>query len=152
MILDEQLRDYHDQMIIASSRYVNHLANCIYIYYVSERYLLSFDVFYKIDDKYVERGELNQVLSDIEFIDESDEKQNILLDSCLELIKKIRKHYAELGKPPHTECFMIYDVDNNKLDIDYIYDARYETRPDHIHMTPEEEFDKWFDQVKSQGL
>lgn len=152
MGINETLDNIHDQMIAVSSEYVAYLADKIYIYYVSERNLLSFDVFYEINNEYVERGEINRALSNGKYVDESDEKQNILLDFCLNKIKEIKKTYYNLGEKPHTECFMVYDVLSKQLDVKYVYDARYETRPDHVHMTPEEEFEKWFEQVKAQEL
>ncbi|MGT2925754.1 hypothetical protein [Streptococcus cuniculipharyngis] len=152
MCVEEMLNNIHKQIISASSEYVNHLAEYIYIYYVSERHLLSFDVFYKINNIYVERGEINRALSNNEYVNESSDKQCLLLDDCLSKIEEIRKYYVNLGEKPHTECFLVYDVLNDKLIVTYNYNARYETRPDDVHMTPEEEFDKWFSKVKSQGL
>lgn len=153
MCVEGTLTNIHKQIISASSEYVNHLAEYIYIYYVSERHLLSFDVFYKINNIYVERGEINRALSNDDYVNESNEKQCMLLDQCLNKIEEIRKCYVDLGEKPHTECFLVYDALNDKLTVTYNYDARYENSPlEEFDMTPEGEFDKWFSKVKSQGL
>ncbi|TWS95542.1 hypothetical protein [Streptococcus sp. sy018] len=152
MTLQTKLKTIEKQMIDLALDFANHQVDGIYIYAVLERTVQSFDAFYRIQNNYVERHFLNDFLSSDYQIDKSSDYQFEFLEDGLDLIFKIIDLHQSSDSPYLTELWVIYDHTSNQWQTTYSYEARYEKAPLHVQITPYEEFYKWFDQVKSQGL
>ena len=128
MIFEDQLMEIQSDMISLSLEYVENKAEIVYIYVVLEDGLVSFDVFYKIGGFISEKSDVNEYLS--EKINDSDDIQFSLLEYGIEDAEKIEVLFKENSKEVPTEIRLVYDVKNNSLKSNYIYDAMYEKNVD----------------------
>ena len=116
-----------------------------YIYVVLEDGLVSFDVFYKIGGFISEKSDVNEYLS--EKINDSDDIQFSLLEYGIEDAEKIEVLFKENSKEVPTEIRLVYDVKNNSLKSNYIYDAMYEKNED---LSVSDVFEAWIQEEKSK--
>ena len=132
-------------MISLSLEYVENKAETVYIYVVLEDGLVSFDVFYKIGGFISEKSDVNEYLS--EKINDSDDIQFSLLEYGIEVAQKIEVLFEENSKEVPTEIRLVYDVKNNSLKSNYIYDAMYEKNED---LSVSDVFEAWIQEEKSK--
>ena len=116
-----------------------------FIYVVLEDGLVSFDVFYKIGGFISEKSDVNEYLS--EKINDSDDIQFSLLEYGIEDAEKIEVLFKENSKEVPTEIRLVYDVKNNSLKSNYIYDAMYEKNED---LSVSDVFEAWIQEEKSK--
>lgn len=153
MLFENQVKELERKMIDLSLDFANHQVDGVYIYCVTEKYVQSFDVFYRIGKDYIERHDLNDFFDSERQIDKSSDRVFEMLHQGVDYEKELQNLYTENGKAHPTELWIIYDTQTNQWETSYSYDARYENSPlEDIHMTPYEEFEKWFEQVKAQEL
>ena len=145
MIFEDQLMDIQSDMISLSLEYVENKAETVYIYVVLEDGLVSFDVFYKIGGFISEKSDVNEYLS--EKINDSDDIQFSLLEYGIEDAEKIEVLFKENSKEVPTEIRLVYDVKNNSLKSNYIYDAMYEKNED---LSVSDVFEAWIQEEKSK--
>ena len=145
MIFEDQLMEIHSDMISLSLEYVENKAEIVYIYVVLEDGLVSFDVFYKIGGFISEKSDVNKYLS--EKINDSDDIQFSLLEYGIEDAEKIEVLFKENSKEVPTEIRLVYDVKNNSLKSNYIYDAMYEKNED---LSVSDVFEAWIQEEKSK--
>ena len=145
MIFEDQLMEIQSDMISLSLEYVENKAEIVYIYVVLEDGLVSFDVFYKIGGFISEKSDVNEYLS--EKINDSDDIQFSLLEYGIEDAEKIEVLFKENSKEVPTEIRLVYDVKNNSLKSDYIYDAMYEKNED---LSVSDVFEAWIQEEKSK--
>ena len=145
MIFEDQLMEIQSDMISLSLEYVENKAEIVYIYVVLEDGLVSFDVFYKIGGFISERSDVNEYLS--EKINDSDDIQFSLLEYGIEDAEKIEVLFKENSKEVPTEIRLVYDVKNNSLKSNYIYDAMYEKNED---LSVSDVFEAWIQEEKSK--
>ena len=145
MIFEDQLMDIQSDMISLSLEYVENKAEIVYIYVVLEDGLVSFDVFYKIGGFISEKSDVNEYLS--EKINDSDDIQFSLLEYGIEDAEKIEVLFKENSKEVPTEIRLVYDVKNNSLKSNYIYDAMYEKNED---LSVSDVFEAWIQEEKSK--
>ena len=143
MIFEDQLMEIQSDMISLSLEYVENKAEIVYIYVVLEDGLVSFDVFYKIGGFISEKSDVNEYLS--EKINDSDDIQFSLLEYGIEDAEKIEVLFKENSKEVPTEIRLVYDVKNNSLKSNYIYDAMYETNED---LSVSDVFETWIQEEK----
>ena len=143
MIFEDQLMEIQSDMISLSLEYVENKAEIVYIYVVLEDGLVSFDVFYKIGGFISEKSDVNEYLS--EKINDSDDIQFSLLEYGIEVAQKIEVLFEENSKEVPTEIRLVYDVKNNSLKSNYIYDAMYETNED---LSVSDVFETWIQEEK----
>lgn len=144
-VFEDQLMDIQSDMISLSLEYVENKAETVYIYVVLEDGLVSFDVFYKIGGFISEKSDVNEYLS--EKINDSDDIQFSLLEYGIEDAEKIEVLFEENSKEVPTEIRLVYDVKNNSLKSNYIYDAMYEKNED---LSVSDVFDAWIQEEKSK--
>ena len=144
-VFEDQLMDIQSDMISLSLEYVENKAETVYIYVVLEEGLVSFDVFYKIGGFISEKSDVNEYLS--EKINDSDDIQFSLLEYGIEDAEKIEVLFEENSKEVPTEIRLVYDVKNNSLKSNYIYDAMYEKNED---LSVSDVFDAWIQEEKSK--
>ena len=145
MIFEDQLMEIQSDMISLSLEYVENKAEIVYIYVVLEDGLVSFDVFYKIGGFISEKSDVNKYLS--EKINDSDDIQFSLLEYGIEVAQKIEVLFEENSKEVPTEIRLVYDVKNNSLKSNYIYDAMYEKNED---LSVSDVFEAWIQEEKSK--
>jgi hypothetical protein len=145
MIFEDQLMEIQSDMISLSLEYVENKAEIVYIYVVLEDGLVSFDVFYKIGGFISEKSDVNEYLS--EKINDSDDIQFSLLEYGIEDAEKIEVLFKENSKELLTEIRLVYDVKNNSLKSNYIYDAMYEKNED---LSVSDVFEAWIQEEKSK--
>ena len=145
MIFEDQLMEIQSDMISLSLEYVENKAEIVYIYVVLEDGLVSFDVFYKIGGFISEKSDVNEYLS--EKINDSDDIQFQLLEYGIEDAEKIEVLFKENSKEVPTEIRLVYDVKNNSLKSNYIYDAMYEKNED---LSVSDVFEAWIQEEKSK--
>ena len=145
MIFEDQLMEIQSDMISLSLEYVENKAEIVYIYVVLEDGLVSFDVFYKIGGFISEKSDVNEYLS--EKINDSDDIQFSLLEYGIEDAEKIEVLFKENSKEVPTEIRLVYDVKNNSLKSNYIYDAMYEKNED---LSVSDVFETWIQEEKSK--
>ena len=145
MIFEDQLMEIQSDMISLSLEYVENKAETVYIYVVLEDGLVSFDVFYKIGGFISEKSDVNKYLS--EKINDSDDIQFSLLEYGIEDAEKIEVLFEENSKEVPTEIRLVYDVKNNSLKSNYIYDAMYEKNED---LSVSDVFEAWIQEEKSK--
>ena len=145
MIFEDQLMEIQSDMISLSLEYVENKAEIVYIYVVVEDGLVSFDVFYKIGGFISEKSDVNEYLS--EKINDSDDIQFSLLEYGIEDAEKIEVLFKENSKEVPTEIRLVYDVKNNSLKSNYIYDAMYEKNED---LSVSDVFEAWIQEEKSK--
>ena len=145
MIFEDQLMEIQSDMISLSLEYVENKAEIVYIYVVLEDGLVSFDVFYKIGGFISEKSDVNEYLS--EKINDSDDIQFSLLEYGIEVAQKIEVLFKENSKEVPTEIRLVYDVKNNSLKSNYIYDAMYEKNED---LSVSDVFEAWIQEEKSK--
>ena len=144
-VFEDQLMDIQSDMISLSLEYVENKAEIVYIYVVLEDGLVSFDVFYKIGGFISEKSDVNEYLS--EKINDSDDIQFSLLEYGIEDAEKIEVLFQENSKEVPTEIRLVYDVKNNSLKSNYIYDAMYEKNED---LSVSDVFEAWIQEEKSK--
>ena len=144
-VFEAQLMDIQSDMISLSLEYVENKAEIVYIYVVLEDGLVSFDVFYKIGGFISEKSDVNEYLS--EKINDSDDIQFSLLEYGIEDAEKIEVLFEENSKEVPTEIRLVYDVKNNSLKSNYIYDAMYEKNED---LSVSDVFEAWIQEEKSK--
>lgn len=145
MIFEDQLMEIQSDMISLSLEYVENKAEIVYIYVVLEDGLVSFDVFYKIGGFISEKSDVNEYLS--EKINDSDDIQFSLLEYGIEDAEKIEVLFKDNSKEVPTEIRLVYDVKNNSLKSNYIYDAMYEKNED---LSVSDVFEAWIQEEKSK--
>ena len=144
-VFEDQLMEIQSDMISLSLEYVENKAEIVYIYVVLEDGLVSFDVFYKIGGFISEKSDVNEYLS--EKINDSDNIQFSLLEYGIEDAEKIEVLFKENSKELPTEIRLVYDVKNNSLKSNYIYDAMYEKNED---LSVSDVFEAWIQEEKSK--
>ena len=144
-VFEDQLMEIQSDMISLSLEYVENKAEIVYIYVVLEEGLVSFDVFYKIGGFISEKSDVNEYLS--EKINDSDDIQFSLLEYGIEDAEKIEVLFEENSKEVPTEIRLVYDVKNNSLKSNYIYDAMYEKNED---LSVSDVFEAWIQEEKSK--
>ena len=137
--------DIQSDMISLSLEYVENKAETVFIYVVLEDGLVSFDVFYKIGGFISEKSDVNKYLS--EKINDSDDIQFSLLEYGIEDAEKIEVLFKENSKEVPTEIRLVFDVKNNSLKSNYIYDAMYEKNED---LSVSDVFEAWIQEEKSK--
>ena len=144
-VFEDQLMDIQSDMISLSLEYIENKAETVFIYVVLEDGLVSFDVFYKIGGFISEKSDVNEYLS--EKINDSDDIQFSLLEYGIEVAQKIEVLFEENSKEVPTEIRLVYDVKNNSLKSNYIYDAMYEKNED---LSVSDVFEAWIQEEKSK--
>ena len=144
-VFEDQLMDIQSDMISLSLEYVENKAETVYIYVILEEGLVSFDVFYKIGGFISEKSDVNEYLS--EKINDSDDIQFSLLEYGIEDAEKIEVLFKENSKEVPTEIRLVYDVKNNSLKSNYIYDAMYQKNED---LSVSDVFEAWIQEEKSK--
>lgn len=116
---EQVFSDIQTDMVSACLEYVENKADKVYIYASYESNIMSCDFFYCINGNMYKRNELPQGY-DVD-ADRQMECLDILLDNLETLLSVCEKYDADMP----TEIKIIYDVKNNKINVNYQYDVQY---------------------------
>ena len=144
---EDKFTEVQASMISLAMEYVQNQAEKIYIYCISEEALQSYKVFYKINGIVIEMDKVNEVVTNK--IDDSDNMAFALLEYGTEDIQKMINVFQEYDREHPTEMWLIYDAQKNSLDSRYSYEGRYDKDEE---LLPRLEFEKWFEEVKSEEM
>ena len=133
-------------MISLAMEYVQNQAEKVYIYAIADS-LYSFKPFYKINGIVIEMEKVNEVVT--KTVDDSDNMAFALLKYGTEDMQKLQDVCQEYNREHPTEMWLIYDAQKNTLNSRYSYEGRYEKDEE---LLPNLEFEKWFEEVKSEEL
>ena len=133
-------------MISLAMEYVQNQAEKVYIYAIADS-LYSFKPFYKINGIVIGMEKVNEVAT--KKVDDSDNMAFALLKYGTEDMRKLQDVCQEYNREHPTEMWLIYDAQKNTLNIRYSYEGRYEKDEE---LLPNLEFEKWFEEVKSEEL
>lgn len=146
---EEYFSEIQADMISICLEYVNKRAEKVYVYASCEGDISFSSFFYKINNMYVKKHNLNEAIDEgEERYDVSTDRQFAVLDIINEDIDKIKKLCIEYERDMPTEFKLIYDVQKNSLKAEYKYDLVYSNDPvktaNHIAM-------EWFEQIQSEN-
>ena len=144
---EDKFMEVQVSMISLAMEYVENQAEKVYIYCISEEALQSYKVFYKINGIVVEMDKVNEVAT--KKVDDSDNMAFALLKYGTEDMRKLQDVCQEYNREHPTEMWLIYDAQKNTLNSRYSYEGRYEKDEE---LLPNLEFEKWFEEVKSEEL
>ena len=144
---EDKFMEVQVSMISLAMEYVQNQAEKVYIYCISEEALQSYKVFYKINGIVIEMDKVNEVAT--KKVDDSDNMSFALLKYGTEDVMKLVDVCQEYNREHPTEMWLIYDAQKNTLNSRYSYEGRYEKDEE---LLPNLEFEKWFEEVKSEEL
>ncbi|QWV86631.1 hypothetical protein KQ224_00360 [Streptococcus parasuis] len=144
-IFEDQFMEIQIGMVSLAMEYVNGQADDIYIYGISEKEIISYNVFFKIKDSFVKIHKVNSVLTNK--VNDSDGMLFSVLRYGNEDLQALIDLCDNNGHEHPTELWLVYDAKSNHLETKYSYEARYENDEDLI---PRLEFEKWFEEVKAE--
>ena len=140
---EDKFMEVQASMISLALEYVQNQAEKVYIYCVSEDDLLSFNVFYKINDVITKMHKVNDVIN--KRIDDSDNIVFAVLGYGIEDIEKLIDVCQKFHREHPTEMWLVYDAETNSLKSKYSYEGRCDKDEE---LSPQKEFEKWFKEVK----
>ncbi|EKI2465183.1 DUF600 family protein, partial [Enterococcus faecalis] len=103
-IFEDKITDLQVDMVDSAFQYIEGRADKIYLYASIEEGVLSFNVFYQINNKIVFMSKVNDALENNEKkYDVSDDEQLATLDAGLECLQKLERVFEEYDKPVPTQ-------------------------------------------------
>ncbi|WP_297430667.1 hypothetical protein [Clostridium sp.] len=146
---EEYFSEIQADMISICLEYVNNRAEKIYLYASCEGNIAFSSFFYKINNIYVKKHNLNDAIDESEErYDVSTERQFAVLNIINDDVKKIKNLCIEYERDVPTELKLIYDVKKNSLKAEYKYDLVYSNdsvkTANHVAM-------EWFEQIKLES-
>ncbi|MGM0805595.1 MAG: DUF600 domain-containing protein [Bacillota bacterium] len=149
-VFEDYFSELQTDMVAICLEYVEHEADDIYIYCSYEPEMYVFDVFYRINNQFVYRHNLNDAIdstSEKNFkYDTSEQRQEAVLDIGLKNLVKIHELCKEYEREMPTEIKLYYNVQQYSLTGKYKYDLIYSNNEE---LLPDEIFEEWFGQVQN---
>ena len=134
-------------MISICMEYVGNRADKVYVYASHEESIISSQVFYAINHKYVKPHKVNDALEDgDERYDVSSKRGFMVLRMICEDIERLGDLCKEYEREMPTEMKLIYDVKNGNFKGEYKYELVY-THDD--FKTADHIADEWFEEMKN---
>jgi hypothetical protein len=146
MTFENKFMEVQAGMISLAMEYVQNQAEKLYIYAIADS-LYSFKPFYKINGIVIGMEKVNEVVT--KTVDDSDNMAFALLKYGTEDMQKLQDVCQKYNREHPTEMWLIYDTQTNSLNSRYSYEGRYEKDEE---LLPRLEFEKWFEEVKSEEL
>ena len=143
---EDKFMEVQISMISLAMEYVQNQAEKVYIYAIADS-LYSFNLFYKIKGNIVRKHLVNDFLPKDSHVDTN--LQTVLLKEGIKDVESMIDICQEYNCEHPTEMWLIYDAQKNSLDSRYSYEGRYDKDEE---LLPSLEFEKWFEEVKVQGL
>lgn len=148
-VFEDYFSELQADMVSICLEYIEKRADMIYIHISCDKSMTSPDFFYKINDKILEKDEVNQVITTSEKLyDISDERQGAVLHILADDMNKIEELCKKFQKDIPTEIKLIYDIKRNKLQAKYNYD---EVFPQDGSKGPMAVYEEWFEEIKKEN-
>src|SRR5699024_2263794 len=151
-VFEDYFSELQADMVDICLEYVENEAEDIYIYCSYEPEMYVFDVFFKINNQFVFKHNLNDAIKSTNNVDKkewkydtSEERQEAVLDIGLESLEKIHEKCKEYDREMPTEIKLHYNVRQNSLNGKYQYDLVYSNDEE---LLPDDIFDLWFEELK----
>ncbi|WP_128102972.1 DUF600 domain-containing protein [Paenibacillus sp. DCT19] len=119
-LFEDYFSELQSDIVSICLEYVDKRADVIYICSYHELGEYGMDVFYKINDVFVEKHKVNEIYSEIVV---SEERQYAVLRIGNEDLLKIINLFEKYNREMPTEMKLTYDVIKNKLEATYSYDG-----------------------------
>ncbi len=154
-VFEDYFSELQADMVAICLEYVENEAEELYIYCSYEPEMYAFDVFFKINNQFVYKHNLNNAVNKESAIgkntmiyDTSEERQEAVLDIGLKNLEEIHDKCKEYGMEMPTEIKLHYNVKQNSLKGKYRYELIYSNDE---ALLPDDIFNSWFEEVKSQN-
>lgn len=133
-------------IISVSMEYVEDRADKVYVYGSFSEDTTFGNFFYLINNQYVERHKLNDVLEggDTRY-NVSTKRQDVVLEVINDDMDQMQSLCKKHDQPMPTEMRLVYDVKNDDLKADYTY-TKDETKQ------VEDAAHEWFEEIKTNQL
>jgi len=139
-VFEDYFSELQSDIVSICLEYVDKRADVIYICCYHELGEYGMDVFYKINDVFVEKHKVNEIYSEL---DVSEERQYAVLRIGNEDLLKIINLFQKYNREMPTEMKLTYDMIKNKLEATYSYDLKFTN----LSKSASEVFDEWFEEV-----
>lgn len=133
-VFEDYFTDLQADMVSIWLDYSESKTEKIYIYGSIEGNVKAFNVFFKVNDKFLHLNELNSVLEDNNRIDDHIDRQFGVLQIGVENLEKIEQLYKEYHMDTPTEIKIQYDGRRNSFDAEYQYELVYSNNIEKIIM------------------
>lgn len=151
-VFEDYFSELQADMVAICLEYVENEAEDIYVYCSYEPEMYVFDVFYKINNQFVFKHNLNDAVDSTSrgnkalIYDTSEQRQDTVLNVGLENLEKIHEKCKEYRREMPTEIKLHYNVNKNSLKGKYRYDFVYSNDEE---LLPDDIFELWFEEVKN---
>ncbi|QIQ21444.1 DUF600 domain-containing protein [Zophobihabitans entericus] len=139
--------ELQSDMVSIGLEYVNNKADYIYIYCACENKMLTFDLFYKINGKFLHKHKVNDAGNGFEY-NVSMERMRQVLHIGTDDLEKIYALCKNDNREMPTEIKIIYNVQTNSFEAQYSYDLQYSNKD---NLTSDDIFEQWFNEVSSNN-
>ncbi|WP_113928088.1 DUF600 domain-containing protein [Bacillus sp. P14.5] len=155
-VFEDYFSELQTDMVAICLEYVESRAEDVYIYCSYEPDMYVFDVFYKINGKFVFKHNLNDAIIASDRIgerafsyDTSEQRQEAVLEIGLEDLEKIHEKCKEYNKEMPTEMKLHYNVATNSLKANYNYELVYSNDDE---LLPDDIFKRWVEELKENNM
>ncbi|QIQ22193.1 DUF600 domain-containing protein [Zophobihabitans entericus] len=145
-VFEDYFSELQSDMVSLSLEYVNKQADTVYIYCAFENNMLSFDVFYELQDGVFRKHKLNDSNNGFSY-NVSIDRQRALIKYGIEDLKSILELCKKHNKEIPTAMKMVYNVQTSVFGAQYYYDLQYSNKD---NLTSGDIFNQWFGEVAQQ--
>jgi len=142
---NEKLNSMFSVMVDICKEYVKDQAERIFIHCYSEDNLISSNFFFKINNKIVDRSQINDCLSGGKSCDTSTKAQENVLDVINEEIIEIENLFESSKIKAPAAIKIEFNLKNSEIKSKLLYDIHY-TKSGENDIS--ELFDKWYKETK----
>jgi hypothetical protein len=147
-IFEDEFMDWQADMVDIAKEYIESRAEKIYLYGSIEKGRYFFNLFFKLNNKIVLMGQVNNVLNEGEKIfDISSDRQLSVLQIGLEDLQKVEEVCSKYEQPVPTQYKLFYNVTENSLKTKYEYDLMYSNSDNY---DTQDIFMSWYEEVKKE--
>ena len=150
--MEKNFEDYFSElqtdMVSICLEYIENKAENIYIYGSYEPNAYYFNVFFRIEGKYVLKHQVNDNFSTPIYNTATDRQIGVQRIGINDL-EEIHKKCEEFNREMPTEIKLYYNVKSNSLKGQYKYDLVYSNDNE---LLPSDIFESWFEEVKKSSL
>ncbi|HHK5576353.1 TPA: hypothetical protein ACQUH6_001121 [Neisseria polysaccharea] len=136
MKFEDKISEIQKRMLSLALEFSGEGVTAVYIYGARERNVLSFDAFFKVDNKIMRKESFNTKEIQWQFL-------NLGMEDYSELCSVFAENHQEIP----TQLKLIYDNVNQKASANYSYEKFFSHRDDLI---PGNIFEQWFKEEKQK--
>ncbi|QIQ22194.1 DUF600 domain-containing protein [Zophobihabitans entericus] len=144
---EDYFSELQADMVSIGLEYINNKADYIYIYSACENNMFSFDLFYKINGKFLRIHKVNDAGNGVNYNVSMNRMMKVLeigVDDLEKIYNLCKSHNREMP----TEMKMVYNVQTGSFEAKYCYDLQYSNKE---NLISDDIFDQWFDEVANNN-